>query len=187
MRVGGLEAQNPGRPQVRLVIGGQLRPFRTGVDGVGEEAGPGRVEGRQDRGQAAAGEVAGQDDPVLDLDVKVIGREIEGARRAQDEPAAVIDRVFGPEVLGSQRAGEVAVDAKMPDVEWDERAVDVQEIRADRREVRLAERRRSEPGRGGAPEDELFGSLHPRRHLGVLRIAEIRVVLETARQSQSQK
>jgi hypothetical protein len=73
------------------------------------------------------------------------------------------------------------------DVEGHEDPADVQKVGADSGEVLLSEGGGAESGRGRGPKDQLLGRFHARRQLGILRVAEIGVVLEASGQAEPQK
>src|SRR5262249_12790280 len=108
-------------------------------------------EGGQDRPDGAAREVARQHDAVVDLDVVVVGGDIEGAGRVEREAAAEVQRILGLEVGRAQGARHRAVHREGADLDrYRALAGDVDEVRADRGEMRLGEGRRTEAGAGRA-------------------------------------
>src|SRR5207244_9554758 len=95
-----------------------------------------------------AGEIAGEDNTVFDLDVEVVEGDFEIGHRLPHRAGAEVFRLFRLQILSTKNAGDRAVDAVGAGVEWlDQTGGRIeQEVGADGREVPLAERRRAEAG-----------------------------------------
>ena len=110
------------------------------VDGIREKARAVRAEGRKNWRHLSAGEVARQDDAMLDVDVEEVGRHLQVGHRLPHHAAAVVPRFFRYERLRPESDRDRAADRRSPHLERHDVAARVaQEIRAHRGEKRLTE------------------------------------------------
>src|SRR6185369_9364443 len=75
-----------------LIVRDEVDAVGFGVDRVGEETNAADAERLEDRLDRILIEVAGVDDAVVDVDVEVVGGELEIRQRLPDESAAVVLR-----------------------------------------------------------------------------------------------
>src|SRR6185436_3533161 len=114
----------------------------------------------------------GEDDAVLDVDAVEIDPGFEGRDRAPDDAGALVLRLLGLQIAGSERAGHRAADREGAHLERLKDSVDRQEIRADGRKVDLAERRRPEAGADGAAQNQRFDRMETGGQLVVAGVPE---------------
>ena len=133
------------------------------------------------RADRAAREVAREHDAVVDLDVVVVRGEVEVAGRREGDARRQVDRVLRLEIGGPEGLSHGAVEREGADLDGDQAlAGDVEEVRADRGEVGLGERRGAEARAGRPADHETLVGLEAHRELPVDVAPEVAVVLEAA-------
>ena len=114
--------------------------------------------------------------------MKIVDGQVETAERVEGRTARQVDRLFGLELLRSQRARDRAVHRDGRDV--DRHAG--QEIGRGGGEELLVQRRRTEAVRHRSAQREALGQFVAQRELAVQRIAEIAVMFVAARRGRSE-
>ena len=131
----------------------------------------------QDRERRVVVECGSEQNPVVDLDIEIVGCDREVVTRAHGEARAQVHRGLLLERFGAEQARGGVIDREDPDLLGD--AAD--EIGHDLAEVNLAEAGRSKSGAGRRAKRDSFRGLEARCQLSGDHRAEVAVVLEPPR------